>query len=226
MHTNAKTRQSGQGLTSFIVGLLIATLIIAGILYFLNNSKSDFKNPTVNRNQPSAPEILTPATSSMPELPSPVIPPRQPASAPDQAASQPAASDVVVVQQDNNNPNTPNITPKPNPVNPPEPPKVPVTPAQILESGSIEKAQNLVNKPKTKKNRVYLQIGSFNNLPEADTQRAKLVMLGIDSNISSVNINGTTRYRVVTNSMNQNDAIRIQETLKQNNFDSLTKSAP
>ncbi len=230
MHRNSPTRQTGNGLTSFIVGLLIATMIIAGILYFLNKSKSDFKNPVVNNTPVSAPEILTPPASSIPDLP-PVILPTQTASQPAEPASTPAVSASQIDEQ-LNRPNTPDI-PSHTPVTTPNsgksikmenPPTV--TPEQILESGSIEKALQDTQKKQNTKNKVYLQIGSFNNLTDADAQRAKLVMLGIDSNIATVNIKGNTRYRVITNKMNQQEANQVQQTLKKNNFDSLTKNAP
>lgn len=230
MHRNSPTRQTGNGLTSFIVGLLIATMIIAGILYFLNKSKSDFKNPVVNNTPVSAPEILTPPASSIPDLP-PVILPTQTASKPAEPASTPAVPASQIDKQPNR-PNTPDI-PSHTPVTTPNsgksikmenPPTV--TPEQILESGSIEKALQDTQKKQNTKNKVYLQIGSFNNLTDADAQRAKLVMLGIDSNIATVNIKGNTRYRVITNKMNQQEANQVQQTLKKNNFDSLTKNAP
>lgn len=230
MHRNSPTRQTGNGLTSFIVGLLIATMIIAGILYFLNKSKSDFKNPVVNNTPPSAPEILTPPASSMPDLP-PVILPTPTASQPAESASTPTVSASQIDEQSSrpNTPDNPSHTPATTPnsgksiktENPPT-----VTPEQILESGSIEKALQDVQKKQNTKNKVYLQIGSFNNLTDADAQRAKLIMLGIDSNIITVNIKGNTRYRVITNKMNQQEANQIQQTLQQNNFDSLTKNAP
>jgi cell division protein FtsN len=228
MHTNAKTRQTGKGVTSFIVGLLIATIIIAGILYFLSNSKSDFKNPAVNNNMPTAPEILTPHSSSLPDLPSPAIPPRQSGSEPVIAASHPVSSEIQNIEDHNpdlNNPDIQKPAQQPNPVKPNNPP---LTPEQILNSGSIEKAQHEVKKKKKQSgtNKVYLQIGSFNNRTDADAQRAKLIMLGINSNISNVEIQGNTRYRVITKTMNQNEANQIQEILKQNNLDSLAKSAP
>lgn len=230
MHRNSPTRQTGNGLTSFIVGLLIATMIIAGILYFLNKSKSDFKNPVVNNTQASAPEILTPPASSIPDLP-PVTLPTPTASQPAESASTPTVSASQIDEQSSrpNTPDNPSHTPATTPnsgksiktENPPT-----VTPEQILESGSIEKALQDVQKKQNTKNKVYLQIGSFNNLTDADAQRAKLIMLGIDSNIITVNIKGNTRYRVITNKMNQQEANQIQQTLQQNNFDSLTKNAP
>ena len=219
MHRNSPTRQAGNGLTSFIVGLLIATMIIAGILYFLNKSKSDFKNPVVNNTPVSAPEILTPPASSIPDLP-PVI-------LPTPTASQPAESvSASQIDAQPNRPNTPDI-PSHTPVTTPNsgksiktenPPTV--TPEQILESGSIEKALQDTQKKQNTKNKVYLQIGSFNNLTDADAQRAKLVMLGIDSNIATVNIKGNTRYRVITNKMNQQEANQVQQTLKKNYINS------
>ena len=50
----------GKGFTGFIIGLLLATLIIGGLVYVLeNNRKRDFKDPIVEKELPP-PEVLTP----------------------------------------------------------------------------------------------------------------------------------------------------------------------
>ena len=40
----------GKGFTGFIIGLLLATLIIGGLVYVLeNNRKRDFKDPIIEK---------------------------------------------------------------------------------------------------------------------------------------------------------------------------------
>ena len=59
---NAKKKQYGRGLGGFIFGLLLATAVIAGILYFLNGTKSEYVEVPKSQELPK-PEILTPASS-------------------------------------------------------------------------------------------------------------------------------------------------------------------
>lgn len=61
---NAK-KQYGKGLSGFFVGLLLATAVIAGVLFFLNkNGKSSLKELPKPAEQASGPEILVPSQSS------------------------------------------------------------------------------------------------------------------------------------------------------------------
>ena len=56
----------GKGFTGFISGLLLATLIIGGLVYVLeNNRKRDFKDPIVEKELPP-PEVLTPKQPAPP----------------------------------------------------------------------------------------------------------------------------------------------------------------
>lgn len=67
----------GKGLTGFIVGLLLATVIIGGLVYTLESSrKRDFKAP-IEEKELTPPEILSP------KKPEPAPEPQKPASAPE-----------------------------------------------------------------------------------------------------------------------------------------------
>ena len=59
---NAKKKQYGQGIGGFIFGLLLATAIIGGILYFLNNTKAEYKEIPQSQELPK-PEILVPSSA-------------------------------------------------------------------------------------------------------------------------------------------------------------------
>ena len=56
----------GKGLSGFIFGLLLATLIIGVVLYFLNNTPSGIKQPEAPKTE-IQPEILTPRQGHQPE---------------------------------------------------------------------------------------------------------------------------------------------------------------
>lgn len=61
---NAK-KQYGKGLSGFFVGLLLATAVIAGVLYFLNKSgKSSIKEQPKVEHKTSEPEILVPGSAA------------------------------------------------------------------------------------------------------------------------------------------------------------------
>lgn len=235
MHMYTPIRQAGKGLISFIVGLLIATAIIAGILFYLNKSKSDFKTPAIpEASAPQKPEILTPdnsasatqpfipdgATSASSNSPSQTVPP----------ASEPLniggiENQVTGVHTPTTRPNEEHKEPAKTPKKVPSGgSKTHVTPEQILSNGSLEKAQQAAEKQHTG-NKVYLQIGSYSNRTDADAQRAKLVMLGINSTVQTAKVNGTTKYRVQTDNLNQNQAGQIKKILQQHNIDSLTRAA-
>lgn len=235
MHMYTQIRQAGKGLISFIIGLLIATAIIAGILFYLNKSKSDFKTSAIpEASGPQKPEILTPnngASSTQPFI----FDNSAPAIETSQSQSMPAASEPLNIDGIENQV-TGVLTPTTRPIEQhKEPAKTPkkapagmskthVTPEQILSNGSLEKAQQAAEKQHIG-NKVYLQIGSYNNRTDADAQRAKLVMLGINSIVQTAKVNGTTKYRVQTNSLNQNQAGQIKKILQQHNIDSLTRVA-
>lgn len=164
-------KQYGKGLSGFMLGLLLATAVIAGVLFFLNKSnKEAFKEET--QKELPKPEILTPKSSepaAPPAASAPVdtasdvlggfIEDRQTASEPaTTAASDPVAPDAsaAVPPQTAVKPKTeqkpavkkPEAKPKPKPETKKEQPKkeeqkktAKPTPEQILDSGSIEKAR-------------------------------------------------------------------------------------
>lgn len=235
MHMYTPLRQAGKGLVSFIIGLLLATLIIACILFFLNKSKSDFKipdNPAAS--VPPQPEILTPANSTTAS--SQIFTPDTPASSgttvetPETIpASQPVnmrgiENDITIEHTLTTQPPIPHKTPEKTPRKAPPVSHTDITPEQILNNGSLEKAQRAAAKQHSE-DKVFLQIGSYNNRTDADAQRAKLVMLGINSSVHSAKVNGTIKYRVQTDNLSQNQAKQIKQTLQQHNIDSLTRTA-
>ena len=59
---NAK-KQYGKGLSGFVLGLLLATLVIAGVLFFLNQSNKKAFKEEVQKELPPPPEVLVPKDS-------------------------------------------------------------------------------------------------------------------------------------------------------------------
>lgn len=115
------------------------------------------------------------------------------------------------------------------------------TPEQILNSGSIEKARKAAGeeakksskaadskaatsaKPSGKK--VIVQMGSYGDRASADSQRAKLAMMGVQSSVVEGSANGKKVYRLQSGVMAQDAAQRVQQTLKKNGVSSFTRSA-
>ena len=68
----------GKGLSGFIFGLLLATLIIGVVLYFLNNTPSGIKQPEAPKTE-IQPEIVR---TTPPSVPTAATTPCRPATSP------------------------------------------------------------------------------------------------------------------------------------------------
>ena len=218
--------QAGKGLSGFIIGLLLATVVIAGVLFFLNKNKTPFKQPEIQTQTPP-PEILTPGGQQA------STPPVTPASdvLGSFIASQEATASTPAMPPETSMPPQPKPQPKPKPVT--EKPTQP-SPEQILNSGSVEKARAAAKQeaeqnktsPTPKSGTVLLQLGSFKDNSAADAQRAKLAMLGVNAHVVKGSANGQTVYRVQTGTLSRQQAEKMAAHLRQNQIDSLMRTAP
>lgn len=277
---NAK-QQYGQGLSGFMMGLLLATVIIGAVVYWLNRgSSNDFKEPTVQKELP-VPEILTPKQELASSVPTPTETPASPEVLPEDiemTASSPASEAKPTVAQ----PTTPVVvppvsTPPKAQFNEPKPstPKPPVvvktqpkaetpkaepkpktakapkeekpSPEQILESGNVEKAREqarreaIAKEQERKKaeaalsgkaekssrqgeSKTVVQAGAYGNRDAAESQRAKLAMMGVNANIVQAEVKGQTMYRVQTAPSSKESAAETRKTLQQNGVDSFERS--
>lgn len=156
--------------------------------------------------------------------------------------------ETVVVQND---PVLGEAMPIPAPAKPAVPRKQPAhiavdniepTGEQILEAGNLQKARQLArreaerkaqqqasnkstataesNKPK---GRTVIQAGAYNNRAAAEEQRSKLALNGVQTKIVPVQSNGKTLYRVQTSSMDGSRAAQVQQKLKNNGVDTITR---
>jgi len=62
-----------------------------------------------------------------------------------------------------------------------------------------------------------LQAGSFRKMSDADRQKAKLAMLGVEAEIQKANSQGTTFYRVLTQPVADKSSLNSQRKLFQQN---------
>ena len=118
------------------------------------------------------------------------------------------------------------------------------TPEQILNSGSIEKARKAANASAAKESsnsvskqsvekaetaansgkKAFLQLGSYADRSSADSQRAKLAILGVSSKVVESQNGDKTIYRVQSNTMPQEAAVKLQKNLQGHNINSLIRS--
>ena len=255
----------GKGLSGFIFGLLLATLIIGVVLYFLNNTPSGIKQPEAPKTE-IQPEILTPRQERQPEqrpsdttvgsdsgryaLPPGDITDKPPvaASVPQQASTPAQRTEDKPAQEDK-----PVQTKPREPQRKPEPEAKP-TPEQILESGNVERAREQARRQRREaeakaareaeakaaeqraqrnaeahsggNGRYIVQMGSYNNPEAADTQRAKLAMLGVNARVaSSKRSDGQTVYRIQSGRLSRAEAQALSEKLRGNGIDTLTRQA-
>ena len=251
----------GQGLSGFIFGLLLATLIIGVVLYFLNNTPSGIKQPEAPKTE-IQPEILTPRQERQPEQrPSDTtvgsdsgryaLPPGDITDKPPVAASVPQqASTPAQRPEDKPEQDKPAQTKPREPQRKPEPEAKP-TPEQILESGNVERAREQARRQRREaeakaareaesktaeqraqrnaeggNGRYIVQMGSYNNPQAADTQRAKLAMLGVNARVtSSKRSDGQTVYRIQSGRLSRAEAQALSERLRGNGVDTLTRQA-
>ena len=255
----------GKGLSGFIFGLLLATLIIGVVLYFLNNTPSGIKQPEAPKTE-IQPEILTPRQERQPEqrpndtivgsdsghysLPPGDITDKPPvaASVPQQASTPAQRQEEKPAQEDK-----PVQTKPREPQRKPEPEAKP-TPEQILESGNVERAREQARRQRREaeakaareaeakaaeqraqrnaeahsggNGRYIVQMGSYNNPEAADTQRAKLAMLGVNARVaSSKRSDGQTVYRIQSGRLSRAEAQALSDKLRGNGIDTLTRQA-
>ena len=276
-----KQTQHGKGLSGFFSGLLLATAVIIGILFFLNKenrggfkevkpakevSETEVLQPKGNRTKPlqeeepetvpdqggvaggeSKPETdketpsQTATKQAEPETGKTVEPKTETEKktagltdkqkarierklAEKKAADKKAAEHKAAAKKDSGQKES-----KP-------------TPEQILNSGSIEKARAEHKAAQAKEEakkavsgdnsakassggrKVVLQMGSYVDRKSAETQRAKLAMMGISSSVVESTANGKDVYRVQSAAMAQDDAKNVQQTLQKHGVNSFARS--
>ncbi|MFH6975225.1 SPOR domain-containing protein [Neisseria sp. 23W00296] len=244
----------GKGLTGFIIGLLLATLIIGGVVYVLETGrKRDFKDPVVEKELPP-PEILTPKKPAEPVPPPQPLPASEPqsisASEPKEIpASEPKAQDDTEPSDIIGIPDAlpPHKTDKPKPERKKtDKPQAKPTPEQILNGkagknqaktdreAERKKAQDALNGHAGKseaqsggsgKGRIIVQAGSYGSRDKAEVQRAKLAMAGVDAHVAEATVQGKTMYRVQTAPLTADAAANTRQTLQQKGIDSFARPA-
>ena len=102
-------------------------------------------------------------------------------------------------------------------------------PAQTKESKADKsaapssKASSETQSTKADTSRTTEQAGAYNTRRAAEAQRAKLALMGVNTQIVEVQSNGKTLYRVQTRGMDSKRANQVRETLQQNGVNSISR---
>jgi cell division protein FtsN len=94
-------------------------------------------------------------------------------------------------------------------------------PASADPLGDLAKVKSAESKPVNTDPFIYfVQAGAYRSTDEAETQRAKTVMLGLDAKISERDQGGRTVYRVRVGPMDKVEAERVRAKLEAAHIDS------
>jgi cell division protein FtsN len=95
--------------------------------------------------------------------------------------------------------------------------------SEIQSEKKTEKPENIATKPDATRARYILQAGSFRSYDDANTLKASLALLGVESSIQSVNIKNESWHRVRIGPFSQTKTLHgVRNTLKQNNIKTMT----
>tara|TARA_R110002110_G_scaffold292919_1_gene506939 strand:- start:46 stop:624 length:579 start_codon:yes stop_codon:yes gene_type:complete len=92
----------------------------------------------------------------------------------------------------------------------------------VIPEHEIEERRRLEGTGKSKPGTFIIQIGSFKKAQQADTLRARLALLGIESTVQTVNQSGSIWHRVKSGPYTSFRMVdKIQNRLHRNNIDSI-----
>ncbi|PCH86044.1 MAG: sporulation-like protein [Piscirickettsiaceae bacterium] len=92
----------------------------------------------------------------------------------------------------------------------------------IIPQHEIDERRRLEGTGKSKPGTFIVQIGSFKKMSQADTLKARVALLGIETSIQTVNTNGVTWHRVKSGPHKSfRNVDKIQNMLHRNHIDSI-----
>jgi cell division protein FtsN len=178
-----RKKSAGGTLIGLFVGLVIGVLIAAGVVWYIHRTPPPFTSKTQPPSQPSQPSSGSPQqqqpAGGVPQTP--LALPGKPGDPIPQSDDKPRF-DFYKILPGNGEGETP-ADPKPAATKPGEP-----------KSAEAGKEQN--GKENTLKEPVFLQAGSFQNAGDADNQKAKLAMMGMEAAIQQIMLQDKVWYRV------------------------------
>ncbi|MBS1230899.1 MAG: Sporulation domain protein [Proteobacteria bacterium] len=176
--SSASRKKSGGGtLLGLFIGLVIGVLAAAGVVWYI------FKTPTpfTNKGQPSPvpPPVAQPAGAApAPVAAAPMALPGKPGDPIPQAGDNKPRFDFYKILPGNSD-----ATPDPKQTEP--------KPTDTAKGkAEKDKSETALKEP------VYLQTGSFQSAADADGQKAKLAMMGVEASVQQVMLQDKVWYRV------------------------------
>ncbi len=185
-------RSGGGTLIGMFIGLVLGVCIAAGIVWYINRAHSPF----VNKQRPEAPPIPLSGKAGEPVQPLPL------AGKPGDPMSQKRFDfhDILTGKSEG-----------------------------LPENGAAEKktATNQNEKPESKpaeakelKQPLLFQAGSFTSPQDADNQKMRLALLGVEASILQVMVQDKIFYRVLVGPYTRNEeANRVRSELAKNGID-------
>lgn len=175
--------QAGKGLMAgLLIGLAVGVVAIGGVMYYLNNHKPSYDNLNKNQEASSAsesvPEDLLPmgASDNVPEFKPGERPPVSASS--EHLTGTPESQDPQSILDGGNAPS-------------PTPPVKIASAENASVSPKIEKEAAAKPKVEPIAKRSFLQAGAYKELSQAESQKAKLALLGVEAKIYEVDLGGT-----------------------------------
>lgn len=165
-----KSKARGGTLLGMFLGLVLGVAIAAGVVWYMNKTPIPFVNstkpPVTNGSPAGKPAVAANGQPANPQAPLPI--PGKPGDPVPEKRFQ--FYDILPGKAD--------AVPDPKPA-----------PDSAKETKAEEKKEEL-------KNPVFLQAGSFSTAQDADNQKAKLALIGVEAGVQQVMVQDKTYFRV------------------------------
>ena len=204
--------QRGGTFLGFIMGLVVGLGLSLAVAIYVTKVPTPFSN----KNQPrSSEQDSAEAQKNKDWNPNTVLQPKAPAETPPVPATEPAAPSVNA-----------DAARKPSDKAPVEAAKSEPRPAVTADPlGDLAKAKSGLSTPATSSATAapfdyVIQVGAYRTLADADAQKAKLALIGVDAKVSERDQNGRTVYRVRLGPYDDKAAAeKVRARLESNNIE-------
>lgn len=167
-----RSRSGGGTLVGLFVGLVIGVLVAAGVVWYIFKTPMPFSN----KGQPSPPVAPPTTAPKQPVAQNPAALPGKPGDPVPQNGDKPRFDFYKILPG-----NAEAI---------PDPKAADAKPADQKQPAAVKGKDDLLKEP------LFLQTGSFQNASDADNQKAKLALAGVEASVQQVMLQDKTWYRV------------------------------
>ena len=173
----SRKKSGGGTLLGLFIGLVIGVLCAAGVVWYIYKTPP----PYSNKSQPSPANTPAPAPASANGAPAPLALPGKPGDPIPQNGDKPRFDFYKIL------PGNAEAIPDPKPAD-----------AKTIDQKQADavKAKSEKEKDSALKEPVYLQTGSFQNAGDADNQKAKLALMGVEASVQQVMLQEKVWFRV------------------------------